>query len=254
MPVRDIPGAPCWIDVFTSDPDRTQAFYAEVFGWTCETAGPEYGGYFNFSLDGRKVAGGMHNDGSAGTPDSWSVYLSTDDADRTAAAVTAHGGQVIVPPMPVMALGTMAVVTDAGQAAVGIWQPGEHRGFEVVDEDGAPNWFELLTRDHDASLAFYRDVFRWDVHTVADDPGFRYATLGDGDDALAGIMDASSFLPEGVPAHWSVYVQVADADATVATAVAGGASVVHAPEDTPYGRLAHLTDPTGAGFKLRQLA
>jgi predicted enzyme related to lactoylglutathione lyase len=64
-------------------------------------------------------------------------------------------------------------------------------------------------------------------------------------------MDATAFLPEGVPAHWSVYFNVADADATVAQAVAAGATVVDPPIDTPYGRLATLVDPTGARFKLQ---
>ncbi len=253
MPLRDVPGAPCWIDVFTSDPERTQSFYADLMGWECQSAGPEYGGYFNFSLGGRRVAGGMRNDGASGTPDSWSIYLATDDAEVTAKAVTDHGGQLIVPPMPVGTLGTMAVATDAGQAAVGIWQPGDHHGFEVLDEPGAPSWFELMTRDHAASLAFYRDVFGWDLHPVSDTDEFRYTTFGEGDGQLAGIMDASSFLPDGVPAHWSVYFQVADADATAARTTELGGAVQHAPEDTPYGRLASLTDPTGAGFKIRQV-
>ena len=103
MPKRDAApiGAPCWIDLFTSDPDRSRAFYGELFGWTSEDAGPEYGGYINFSKDGVLVAGCMRNDGSAGTPDVWSVYLAIDDAEATVDAATAHGGQVIVPAMDV---------------------------------------------------------------------------------------------------------------------------------------------------------
>jgi predicted enzyme related to lactoylglutathione lyase len=63
-------------------------------------------------------------------------------------------------------------------------------------------------------------------------------------------MDASSFLPDGVPAHWSVYFGVEDADASLANIVALGGTVVSAAEDTPYGRLATAADPTGARFKL----
>src|SRR4051812_10467403 len=78
MPVHDDApvGAPCWIELFTKDPDTTQSFYNQLFGWTCEDAGQGYGGYFNFSKRGRRVAGGMQNDGSHGTPDGWSVYLA----------------------------------------------------------------------------------------------------------------------------------------------------------------------------------
>ena len=68
MPQRDIApiGAPCWVDLFTSDPDRSRAFYGELFGWTSEEPNAEFGGYFNFSKDGIPVAGGMRNDGSIG--------------------------------------------------------------------------------------------------------------------------------------------------------------------------------------------
>ena len=85
---------------------------------------------------------------------------------------------------------------------------------------------------------------------MGDTDEFRYSTLGDGDDAKAGVMDAAAFLPEGVPAHWSVYLRVADADATIAAITVHGGSVVMPAEDTPYGRLATVADPTGATFKI----
>jgi predicted enzyme related to lactoylglutathione lyase len=254
MPTPDPtrPGVPVWIDLFSSDTEASRAFYGQLLGWTSESAGPEYGGYINFSKDGALVAGCMANDGSTGVPDVWSVYLASDDAEKTVAKAEAAGAAVLVPAMDVVDLGRMAVVTDAGGASVGVWQPGTHTGFGVLDEPGAPSWFELHTRDYDASVAYYRDVFGWDTHPAVDEPGFRYTTLGEGDDQAAGIMDASAWLPDGVPAHWSVYVHVADADATIAEAVALGGSVVVPAEDTPYGRLATLVDPTGATFKLRQ--
>jgi predicted enzyme related to lactoylglutathione lyase len=243
-------GAPCWIDLFTSDPDKSRAFYGELFGWTSEEAGEEYGGYINFSKDGAMVAGAMRNDGTQGTPDMWTVYLATDDAQKTADAAVANGGQVHVPPMGVGELGIMGLVADVGGAAIGFWQPGLHKGFGVHAEPGAPAWFELHTRDYDATVRFYRDVFRWDTHTVSDSPEFRYTTLVEGDGQEAGIMDASAFLPEGVPAHWSIYFGSTDADASLAKIAELGGSVVTPAEDTPYGRLATAADPTGAVFKL----
>ncbi|MGZ8764178.1 MAG: VOC family protein [Acidimicrobiia bacterium] len=252
MPKRDVApvGAPCWIDLMTSDPCASRAFYGELFGWTSEEAGPEYGGYINFSLDGLPVAGGMRNDGESGMPDLWSVYLATADAGATVDAATAAGGQVIVAAMDVGELGRMAVVTDAGGAAIGAWQPGLHTGFGILGETGAPTWFELHTRDYDASVAFYRTVFHWDAHTMSDTPEFRYTTLGEGDDQLAGVMDAGASLPDDVPAFWTIYFAVDDADAALTQIVELGGSVVMGAEDTPYGRLATAADPTGARFRL----
>jgi uncharacterized protein len=237
-------GAPCWIDISTSDESRTHAFYGELFGWTVDDPGPEYGGYKNFLKDGVRVAGCMA--ALPGAPDAWSLYLSVRDVDK----VVANATGVISPAMDVMSLGRMAIVTDPGGIVVGAWQPGEHTGFGVYGEPGTPSWFELHTTAYDASVAFYTDVFQWDAHMAADEPGFRYTTYGEGEGALAGMID-SSVWPDD-PTGWHVYFKVADADATVAKAVALGATVVDVPEDTPYGRLATVLDHLGARFKLQQ--
>ena len=252
MPLRETAplGAPCWIDLYTSDPDKSVDFYRRLFGWTAESAGPDYGGYINFSKDGRQVAGCMKNDGTEGIPDVWSVYLTTDNAEATVAAAVAKGAQVMVPAMQLMELGSMAVLIDPGQAAIGVWQPGSHKGFAIMGESGTPSWFELHTRDYDASVNFYRDVFKWDTHDMSDGPDFHYTTFGEGDAALAGIMDASAFLPEGIPANWQIYFGVDDADEALAKIAKLGGSVIMGPDDSPYGRLAQAADPTGAVFKI----
>src|SRR4051812_17779722 len=41
-------GAPCWVELFTSDTQRSRSFYGELFGWTSQDMGPDYGGYINF--------------------------------------------------------------------------------------------------------------------------------------------------------------------------------------------------------------
>jgi predicted enzyme related to lactoylglutathione lyase len=252
MPKRDVApiGAPCWVDLLTSDQEKAKAFYSELFDWTIDDPGPDYGGYINFQKDGLPVGGCMTNSADSPTPDMWTIYLATDDIKATVDAAVSHGGQVMLPPQEVMALGTMAVVGDAGGAGIGVWQPGEFKGFGIHAEPNTPAWFELHTRDYDATVQFYRDVFKWKTHVAGDSPEFRYTTLGEGDDQEAGIMDASAFLPEGVPANWSVYFAVSDTDKTVARALELGATLVQPAEDTPYGRLATLADPTGATFKL----
>jgi predicted enzyme related to lactoylglutathione lyase len=252
MPTRDAApvGAPCWVDLLTSDTDRSRAFYGELFGWTADDPAEEFGGYFNFRKDGALVAGCMASQLGISGPDAWSVYLATDDAAKTVEAAAGNGGQVQVQPMAVGDLGTMAFVIDPGGAAIGIWQPGLHQGFGIVTESGAPSWFELHSTDYAAAVAFYSNVFRWTVQAVSDTPEFRYTTLVDGDNQLAGIVDAAGFLPPGTGSTWSVYFGVEDADAALARIVELGGSIVAAAEDTPYGRLATAADPTGARFKL----
>lgn len=252
MPPRDHAplGAPCYIDLMTSDPDRTIAFYEALFGWTAEVGGPEYGGYINFTKDGAAVAGAMASDGTNGPANVWCTYLAVADADATVAAVEANGGMVMVPPMAITDLGFMAFVGDPSGAAIGIWQPGAFAGTAVLGDPGTPAWFELHTRDYDAALDFYRAVFSWDTRTVGDTSEFRYTTVNDGDEQLAGVMDASGHLPEGVPSYWAVYFATDDTDATLARTVELGGAVMVPAEDTPYGRLAVATDATGSPFSL----
>jgi predicted enzyme related to lactoylglutathione lyase len=246
-------GAPCWADLATSDPQRSQDFYGELFGWTSESAGEDYGGYINFSKDGLGMtAGAMQKDPQMPGPDAWTIYLATDDAKATVDLAAEHGAQVILPAMDVMELGTMAILLDPGQAAVGAWQAGLHEGFGAIGQAGAPSWFELHTRDYAGAVAFYTEVFGWDAHTASDTDDFKYTTLGEGETSRAGIMDSSAFLPEGVGASWQVYFGVDDADAASARIIELGGAIVQPAEDTPYGRLAGATDATGAFFKITQ--
>lgn len=245
-------GTPCWIELFTTDPDGAADFYRDLFGWDQVTTGEEFGGYRNFLHGDSMVAGCMRNTAPEAVPNVWVVYLASSDAAATVESARALGMHVAVEAMPVGGLGTMAMVSDPGGAMVGVWQSADHLGMGVIGEPNAPGWFELHTRDYDAVVPYYRDVFGWDVHTVADEPGFRYSTYGAEGHQRAGIIDAAAFLPDEVPSHWEVYVTVADADAAVARAVELGGSVIAAAEDTPYGRIATLADSTGAFFRLQQ--
>lgn len=251
MPTRDSApiGAPCWVDLMTPDAKRSRAFYTELFGWSAEEPDEQFGGYFNYTKDGARIAGCMQDESATG-PRVWSIYLATDDAEKTIEAAVANGGQVHVAPMAVGDLGSMAIIVDPAGAVIGLWQPGAHPGFQEYAEPNAPAWFELHTRAYDEAVRFYREVFRVEPRTEADSPDFRYTVLTAGGEDVAGIMDASGYLPEGAPPQWKVYFQVADVDAAIDQAVALGGAVVDPAQDTPYGRLAELTDAVGVSFKL----
>lgn len=245
------PGAPCWIDLLTSNADRARSFYTTLFGWTYEAGDQEtYGGYLLASKDGEPVAGIMQNDGEAGSPDSWSTYLRVEDVEAAVAAATSHGGTVLMGPMDVPEQGRMAMVLDPAAAPVGLWEFGGHTGFRAHGVPGTAAWHELHARNYRATVDFYREVFGWEATTMSDTDDFRYTTDHPGRDATAGIMDATAFLHAGYPVAWQVYFQVEDVDAAITQALGLGASVVDPPQDSPFGRVASLSDPTGAAFKL----
>lgn len=247
-------GAPCWADVWTSDVEGSRRFYAGLFAWEAQAPSPEFGGYFMFTRDGAPVAGGTGPMGDMEVSSSWKPYLSVDDAAKTLESAQSHGATVVVPAMPVADLGIQGVLVDPTGAAIGIWQPGSFHGFSVLDEPGAPSWFELHTRDFDRALDFYQSVFGWSTDDLPGEHGFRYATAQDpdnGDGQIAGVLDASGLLPLGVPSQWHIYWGVAAVDDALGAAQSLGATVESGPDDTPYGRLATVRDPAGATFKLR---
>lgn len=246
-------GAPTWIDLATSDMDCAQQFYGAVFGWTFADPGPGYGGYVTASKDGHVVAGLMPKHPDYDGADGWITYLQTADIDATLAAATTAGGTACADVMDIPAKGRMALLTDPADGFVGLWQPGGHRGFEVFGEHGAPAYHQLTTRDYAAALGFYREVFGWQCETVSDTDEFRYSAATFDGAALVGVMDGSQFLEEGAASDWCVFLGSDDVDKTIELIVDHGGTVRRPAEDTPYGRLAAVADPTGAGFNLTSL-
>ena len=247
-------GSPCWVDLWTSDVGGSRAFYGELLGWESGEPDPEFGGYFIFTRQGVDIAGCMGDMGEGmEANDTWKVYLATDDINATTEAAEAAGAEILAPAMPVGELGIQTVLVDPTGANLGAWEEGTFPGFTVLDEHGAPGWFELHTRQYATALDFYRTVFHWETASVGDSDALRYATMQDpvSKEPLAGILDASGFLPEGTPPYWALYWEVDDADAAVTVVESLGGSVVRAVEDTPYGRIATVADPAGAIFRLR---
>jgi predicted enzyme related to lactoylglutathione lyase len=68
---------------------------------------------------------------------------------------------------------------------------------------------------------------------------------------LGGIFDATDVLPEGTPDHWSVFWVTPDLGAAIGRATAAGGSA-GPTQDSPYGSVAEISDPTGATFVLHQ--
>ena len=247
-------GSPCWADLWTSDVEGSRKFYCELLGWEAQEANPEFGGYFMFTRAGVPVAGGMGDMGpDMPAQNVWKIYLDTDDIAKTLAVAEAEGAQTISPTMAVADLGTQAVLIDPTGAHLGTWQAGTFPGFTVLDAHGAPSWFELHTRDHASAVDFYRTAFHWDTDVVGDTDEFRYTVMREpgGEGQLAGIMDASAWLPDGAPSQWTLYWEVDDAEAAVAQVKVLGGSVIADVENTPYGRIATVADPAGAQFRLR---
>lgn len=256
-------GAIAWIDLGSHAIAGSRAFYGDLFGWTFEDQGAEYGNYHLIHA-GEALIGGLMSTVGMTCPEGgqvtteWGVYLTTPDIAATLAQVPQAGGDVVMEAMPVGDRGQMAAIHDAGGAFVGLWQPGSVDGIDLPTTPGTPVWFEVMSTDFDAALPFYRDVLGWDVHWSAGSPdggnehGWRYVTHGAEDGALAGLCDAKGVVAEGTTAYWRIYLGTADIAQDLDRIPDLGGEILDGPVDSPFGRLATIRDPQGATFQLIQ--
>lgn len=244
-------GAPCWVDAMLPDVEAGKRFYGELFGWTFR-GDP----YVVAHRDGRRVAG-LVSKGDGRMPTVWSVYFAAPDIAALVAAVRDAGGQVITPPFPVGRAGARAVVTDPEGAVFCLWQGGLHLGFERQQQPGTFCWAEVYTRDKALVDPFYEEVFGYGT-TDLEDAGADFRAWSPAgtepgvDTAIGGRSVVSGDFPAEMPAHFLVYFNVDDCDATVETAVRLGGRIQVPPFEIPYGRMAVIHDNQGATFAVLQ--
>ncbi len=79
-------GAFSWFELMTTDVDSAKKFYTELFNWGLKEMPMENMNYTVASVDGEDVAGLMPMPpGTQEMPPSWSLYITVDDVDVTAA-------------------------------------------------------------------------------------------------------------------------------------------------------------------------
>lgn len=110
-------------------------------------------------------------------------------------------------------------------------------------------WYECMTDDKDAAVAFYTKIIGWGTTEWDNDMG-PYTMWTKGETPVGGVM----VLPDearqaGARPHWVAYISTPDTDVTVTQVQDLGGEVVMAPMSIPtVGRMAIMKDPLGAMF------
>jgi predicted enzyme related to lactoylglutathione lyase len=104
-------------------------------------------------------------------------------------------------------------------------------------------WFDLRTKDADASRSFHEQLFGWDVGDVPIG-GDKLMMIG-GAQPWASIVDDG-----GNRVGWCPYVHVDDLDAATAKAEELGATVLQPPTLGPAGNYTPIREPGGAVLAL----
>jgi uncharacterized protein len=237
-----------WHDLRTSDPERAQVFYAELFGWTFRGDAS----YAHIHNVGRDQGGIVPLEAGAPSGSNWTAYVSVDDVDATVERAQALGGKTLMPVVDVPTVGRFTLLADPQGA---ILSPFEYSVVEKAAPRAGRNphgdfcWDELLTTEPESACAFYGEIFGW-KHTRLDmGPMGAYWIQKTSTQEVGGIMK----LPRGAPekACWLPYVAVDVVDATARRVEKLGGVVHTPPSDIPsVGRFSVIVDPTGASVAI----
>jgi uncharacterized protein len=201
--------------VTLSAPADVIGFYGALLGWGVAP------GSVILDHEGTSIA--ALTSGATG----WSPVL-----DGSAERIAAEGGR---------ADGSAA--TDPGGVTFGIGTPAVPL---AAPGPGRPVWFEHMSLDPAGADRFYPAAFGWGVVPA----GPEYSLFTAGERPFAGRLALVPELAAAVGERWMVYLAHRDVDDGAATAARLGGTVVVPPRDTPTGRLAAVTDPSGAMFTL----
>jgi predicted enzyme related to lactoylglutathione lyase len=253
---KPVAGTFCWVEVATTDLAGAKSFYSALFGWKLQDMPvTDDSPYTMAELDGKRVAGltlQQPHVTKMGVPPQWLSYVAVDDINASTVKAEGLGARILFPPTNI-GPGSLAVLKDPTDAVFAFWQSHQDMGTFGSGVPGALGWNELATSDVARARKFYSELFGWTTedHDMGD---FVYTMFKQGETLVAGLMAQP---PEhaGVPSAWTVYFQVADADATVARAETIGGQPMTPTQDIPgIGRFAFLADPQGAAFALIQYA
>jgi predicted enzyme related to lactoylglutathione lyase len=248
-----IPGSVCWIDVSTTDPARSRDFYAGLFGWTYHIdPDPNRGHYTNALRDGVPVAGLGGVPVPAGQPVAWTLYLATANIAHTAEVFDQWGGRVLYGPVDIPGQGSMLIGADPTGGVIGFWQPARPWMFHTADT-GALYWAELNTRDGGRADEFFAHLFGYHQQQIGDGVDVDYTTWSRGGQMLLGRIQIGKNSSPDITAQWMLHFVVdprTGTDDAVNRVVELGGQVHIYPYDSALGRIALVSDTSGAAFAL----
>jgi len=258
-------GSWCYYELYSSNVVEAQAFYKGVFGWESKELmkDPQYFGINDAS--GNMIAGLMDVKIIGGAPPHWMPYVHSKNLEASIKPIEKAGGKVVKAPTEVPEHGRFAIIADPEGAHFALWQMKE-KVTPTKDNDKnlkkPPTpfcWGELNVKDSEAALKFYKPALGWASHDKAMGPGddapkyHMFALKGERD--VKKVFSGIGRLEGDARPHWLTYVEVKNADETVAKITELGGKIIKPAFDVPtVGRMSTVADPQGAVFAIFQPA
>ncbi len=244
-------GKHVWFELYTTNVEASATFFTSLFGWTVDERDMGDGNIHRGWLNNGKGLGGLAEVETPGQPSHWVGFVHTESVTDAAARAAGTGGTVNIGRTDIGDTAAYGVVTDSQGTVVGLYEGPTEADFDYT-ATGMFGWSETSANDVAASRAFYAEVFNWTAGQSMAMPEGEYHMLNLGDHPVIGLYQKPAEAPM---CHWTHYVNVEDAAASIAKATALGGNVI-VPATTIPGMVtfAVLTDPTGAIFGIAQPA
>ena len=244
-----------WQELLCNDTSAASAFYTRVLPWSAQPFSPGSPYLIFMNASGRPLAGAMTlaDDARAlGTIPHWRGYIGAADVDATVAQALRLGARILMPAQDMPAVGRVAMLADPEGARFGVFRPLTDAGGSAPGESGFA-WFELAARSRETALAFYQQLFGWELRTPMDmGGGFQYQTFGLGGQDFGGAYQIPAERP--MPPAWCPYATAGSADEAAGRVVAAGGQLCHGPIDVPGGgRIVQFFDPQHAMFAVHSM-
>jgi predicted enzyme related to lactoylglutathione lyase len=124
--IRNEPGALCWAELTTRDPQKAEPFYTQMFGWTAKHSAPAaVMDYTEFSVNGQPGVGmmAMPENMPPQVPSYWMPYFQVADLDASTGKAESLGASVMVGPNAIPDGGRFVILQDAQKAVFAMYQP-----------------------------------------------------------------------------------------------------------------------------------
>lgn len=237
-----------WHDLFTSDRERSMAFYQGVANWTFQVErAMDFawgGGEKSFVL---ALSCGEAGAGFAETPptrkNGWITYIEVCDVDAAVKRTERLGGENVRPPFEVPGVGRNALVRDPLGALLGISL--SRHSFPIPRRQFGPEVY--VTNGREFPHRFYADLFDWRISPEKDNESL--VILGPSDDLVAIQLSVASSASSN--AVWVPSIKVDSISDGCRIAAANGSRPAYEGEDEIVGASSNiLCDPVGALFVL----
>ena len=242
-----LPGKFIWADLVTDDVPAARNFYNRLFGWQFLNAG----GYYVAMNDSHPICGLFQKPRPADNPAAkprWFGYISVPNVKKAEQKIIKAGGRTILPPQNFPKRGEQAVFADPEGAIFGVIKTSSGDPEDFLGGPGDWIWIQLLSRNAQKAGEFYSAVAGYDVVETTESERLNDYVLVSKGFARATVRNLRTESKDVNPT-WLPYVRVENVQETVRKAKElGGAVLVEPKPELFNGRVAVISDPTGAAI------